>query len=180
MEVLVRNAEGNVGSQDREYAAKKLGRLDRYFHSASKVEMVHREERLAHRIEITVFADGMTFRGEETDASLRAAIDKVHDKLEVRLRKFKTRLIDRHRKKGAKIPPAFEEAHPFDEPHENGQLTIRERKVFMLKPMSLEEAAIQMEMLDHNFFVFRNEENGRFEVLYKRKDGKYGLLQPEP
>lgn len=180
MEVLVRNAEGNVGSGDREYAAKKLGRLDRYFHSASKVEMVHREEKLGHRIEITVFADGMTFRGEESDSSLRAAIDKVHDKLEVRLRKFKTRLIDRHRKKGSKAPPAFEEHHPLDEQHENGHISIQERKIFMLKPMSIDEAAIQMEMLDHNFFVFRNEENGRFEVLYKRKDGKYGLLQPEP
>jgi putative sigma-54 modulation protein len=179
MEVLVRNAEGNVANGDKEYAAKKLGRLDRYFHSASKVEMVHREEKLAHRIEITVFADGMTFRGEESDPSIRAAIDKVHDKLEIRLRKFKTRLIDRHRKKGGRVPPAFEEAHPLDEPHGNNHFVIKERKTFMLKPMAAEEAAIQMEMLDHDFFVFRNEDNGRIEVLYKRKDGKYGILQPE-
>lgn len=180
MEVLVRNAEGNVGTQDRDYAAKKLGRLDRYFNSASKVEMVHREEKLGHRIEITVFADGMTFRGEECDSSLRAAIDRVHDKLEVRLRRFKTRLLDRHRRRGAKAPPAFEETHEADETHENNHVSISERKHFLLKPMSREEAALQMEMIDHDFFVFKCEDNGRIEVLYKRKDGKYGLLQPEP
>jgi putative sigma-54 modulation protein len=179
MEVLVRNAEGNVANGDRDYAAKKLGRLDRYFHLAQRVEMVHREEKLGHRIEITVFADGMTFRGEETDSSLRAAIDKVHDKLEVRMNKFKSRLIDRHRKRGVKTPPAFESEAPDPADSDHKPLSIRERKQFLLKPMSREEAALQMEMIDHSFFIFKNEENEQIEVLYKRKDGKYGLLQPE-
>ncbi len=179
MEVLVRNADGNVGNGDRDYAAKKLGRLDRYFHAASKVEMVHREEKLGHRIEITVFADGMTFRGEETDSSLRAAIDKVHDKLEGRMIKFKSRLMDRHRKRGHRAPPAFEAALAEAEPSDNHAISIRERKHFLLKPMSREEAALQMEMIDHSFFIFKNEDSGHVEVLYKRKDGKYGLLQPE-
>jgi putative sigma-54 modulation protein len=178
MEVLVRNAEGNVELQDREYAAKKLGRLDRYFNAASKVEMVHKAEKLGHRVEITIFADGITFRGEETDGSIRAAIDKVSHKLEVRLQRFKTRLVDRHKRRGAKAPPAFEEAAPI-EGSENGHIAIKERKIFLVKPMSIEEAAIQLEMIDHDFFVYKNEVNDQFEVLYRRKDGKYGLLQPE-
>lgn len=178
MEVLVRNAEGNVSTKDREYAAKKLGRLDRYFHQASKVEMVHKEEKLAHRVEITVFADGMTFRGEEADPDIRAAIDKVSDKLENRLQRFKSRLVDRHRKRGKALAPALEEALP--EPAEdNHRIQIRERKIFLLNTMSTDEAALQMEMLDHDFFIYRNEENNQIEVLYKRKNGKYGLLQPE-
>lgn len=180
MELLVRNAEGNVNPNDREYAAKKLGRLNRYFHAASKVELVHREEKLGHRIEITVFADGLTVRGEEHDVNLRAAIDKVSDKLEVRLRRFKTRMVDRHRKRGHKAPPGFDEVILDEEPQENHRLDIRERKQFLLKPMARDEAALQMEMIDHDFFVFKNEDSNQVEVLYKRKDGKYGLLLPEP
>lgn len=177
MDVLVRNAEGNVSSDDREYAAKKLGRLDRYFNAAQKVEMVHREDKNGHRIEITVFADGMTVRGEENDANLRAAIDRVSDKLETRLRKLKGRLIQSHRRRGnAPLPPALEEDHQEEE---EAHIEIRERKQFLLKPMSLDEAALQMEMVDHPFFVFKNEETNGVAVLYKRRDGRYGIIEPE-
>ena len=178
MEVLVRNAEGNVSKRDRDYAAKKLGQLDRYFHAAQKVEMVHREEGQGHRIEITVFADGFTIRGEENDVSIPAAIDRVHDKLETRLRKLKGRIITAHRRKGHTPPPALVEDHE-EEPHANGHCDIRERKTFLLKPMSPDEAALQMEMVDHPFFVFKHEDTNQVAILYKRKDNKYGLLEPE-
>lgn len=179
MEVMVRNAEGTVSEKDKEYAAKKLGRLDRYFHQAQRVEMVHRAEKLGHHIEITVFADGMTIRGEEHDSSLAAAIDRVYDKLESRLRKFKGRLIDRHRRKGNHVPKALNEEPLHDEDPGPVHIKVSEYKHFMLKPMSRDEAALQMEMIDLPFFVFKNEENGIFEVLYRRKDGKYGVMQPE-
>jgi putative sigma-54 modulation protein len=177
MEVLVRNAEGNVSIKDREYAAKKLGRLDRYFNSAHKVEMVHRVEGLGHRIEITVFADGLTVRGEEHDDSLHAAIDKVSDKMENRLQRLKGRLINSHRRRGVALPPALEE--PMEDEDAEHHVEVRERKQFLLKPMSVDEAALQMEMINHPFFVFKNENSQQVEILYKRKDGKYGLLQPE-
>lgn len=179
MEVLVRNAEGNVPATEREYAAKKLGRLDRYFHTAHKVEMVHREEGLGHRIEITVFADGFTVRGEEHDNSLHAAIDKVCDKLETRLRKLKGRLVQSHRRKGMSIPQALLEDHHEDTPHANGHISIRERKQFLLKPMSVDEAALQMEMVDHPFYVFKHEDSNQVAILYRRRDNSYGLLEPE-
>ena len=175
MEVLVRNAEGNLPGRDREYAAKKLGKLDRYFNSAHRVEIVHREFKLGHRIEITVFADGLTLRGEETDESIRAAIDKVADKMENRLRRVKSRLIKSHRRRGNAVPHALEEAEGA-EPTDG--FAIRERKTFLLKPMSTEEASLQMELLGHPFFVFRNEETNQTEVLYRRADGGYGLLSP--
>lgn len=176
MEVLVRNAEGNVSNGDREYAAKKLGRLDRYFHSANKVEMVHRTEKLGHRIEITVFADGHIIRGEEHDPSLHAAIDKVSDKLEARLRKLKGRLLDSHRRKGNQlIPVGLEE--PSDE--EEHRIEIRERKRFLLKPMTADDAALHLEMVDHPFYIFKNLDGGHICVLYRRKDGKYGVIEPE-
>jgi putative sigma-54 modulation protein len=177
MEVLVRNAEGNVSHRDREYAAKKLGRLDRYFHSANRVEMVHRSEKHGgHRIEITVYADGHIIRGEEQDDSLHAAIDKVSDKLETRLRKLKGRLIDSHRRKGLQMIPVGLVEEPDDEEH---PIEIKERKQFLLKPMTADDAALHLEMVDHPFFIFKNLDGGHVCVLYRRKDGKYGLIEPE-
>lgn len=176
MELLVRNAEGNLTQKDRDYAARKLGRLDRYFNSAQKVEMVHRKGRIDHRIEITVFADGFTLRGEEADVSVQAAIDKVADKMENRLRRLKSRLIKSHRHKGSMSLP-----NGLEEPHEEGmeEPRVTERKRVLLRPMSVEEAGLHMELLGHPFFLFRNVETGQDEVLYKREDGHYGLISPD-
>ncbi len=136
MEVLIRNAEGNVSTNDREYAAKKLGKLDRYFHAAQKVEMVHREEgNGTHKVEITIFADGFTIRGVDADASMQTAIDRVHDKLETRLRKLKGRIISSHRRRGNHAPPAYKVPHHEDD--ETHHIELKERKTFLVKPSSM-------------------------------------------
>ncbi len=175
MDLLIRNAEGNLSAQEKDYAAKKLGKLDRYFNAAQKVELVHKEQKLNHKIEVTVFADGLTLRGEETDASVNAAIDKVADKLENRLRRLKGRIAKSHKRKGNNLPNGIAdgESETDDEPR------LKEHKRFLLKPMGIEEAGLQMEMLDHPFFVFSNAETNQTEVLYKRSDGHYGLLSPD-
>lgn len=182
MEILLRNAEGNLSQSDRDYAAEKLGKLDHYFHQAQKVEIVHRERRLAHHpshcIEVTVMADGYMIRSEEHDESLRAAIDKVSDKLENRLRRLKGRIITSHRKRNIKAAEKLSALVQNEMPMDEEPVKIKERKSFHMKPISYEEAALQMEMVDHPFFVFHCEESGRLEVLYKRKDGHYGLIQP--
>ena len=177
MDILVRNAEGNLSQHDRDYASKKFGHLDRYFNAASRVEIVHRAFKNQHRIEVTVFADGLTFRGDETDESINAAIDKVASKMEHKLRKFKKRLIKSHRQRGRDIPMGLLEEDMAPEVEESTHEVV-EHKSIPLKPMSMEEATLQMELLGHPFFMFRNEETGQTEVLYKRKDGQYGLLQP--
>ncbi|RMG22791.1 MAG: ribosome-associated translation inhibitor RaiA [Armatimonadetes bacterium] len=179
MELLIRNAEGNVPDKDREYAAKKLGKLDRYFKKANRVEMVHSVEKSQHRLEVTVFADGMTLRGEERDTSLRACIDRVADKLEKRLRRLKAKLIDSHRKAGIReLPPALAE-EPVEQETPDNEDMIVERKRFSVKPMTPEEAILQMELVDHDFYVFQNSETASICVVYKRKRGGYGLLEPE-
>lgn len=179
MEVLVRNAEGNLSQQDREYAAKKLGKLGRYFNAATKVEIVHREEKLqhkpCHRIEVTVHADGLYMHGEEKDVSLNAAIDKVADKIENRLRRLKTKIVRSHRHKGRPVPAIYDELPDIEEEHTNG---VVERKRFVMKPMSMEEALLQLELSGQSFFLFRTE-GGKTELLYKRDGGGYGLLSPE-
>jgi len=179
MDVLIRNAEGNLSLENREYAAKKLGKLNRYFNSATKVEIVHHEERqqhkLSHRIEVTVHADGLYMRGDEHDVSVHAAIDKVADKMENRLRRLKSRIIQSHRHKGRDVPTIYSELPDVDEDHGNG---VVEHKKFVMKPMSIEEALLQLELSDHPFFLFRTE-SGQTELLYKRTRGGYCLLSPE-
>lgn len=175
MELLVRNAEGNVPVRHRDYAAKKLSKLERFFHKATKVEMVHSEQKGRHRLEVTVFADSFTIRGDESDESMRACIDRVSEKLENRLRRLKSRLIDSHRRGGVKtLPPAL-----VEEEEHSDHASIKERKRFLVKDMSTDEAALQMELVDHPFFVFRDADSGEFAVIYKRKDGNYGVLEPE-
>ena len=176
MELLVRNAEGNVPDRHRDYAAKKLSKLERFFHKATKVEMVHSEQKGRHRLEVTVFADSFTVRGDESDESMRACIDRVSDKLESRLRRLKSRLVDSHKRGGTRtLPPALTE----EEVHHDEHAAVTERKRFLVKDMSIDEAALQMELVDHPFFVFRDADSGEFAVIYKRKDGNYGVIEPE-
>lgn len=178
MELLVRNAEGNVPLRDREYAAKKLGKLERFFHKATKVEMVHHEQKGEHRLEVTVFADEFKIRSEEHDKSLQACIDRVSEKLEHRLRKLKHKLVNSHRKRGVtSLPEALAEAQESENDQPDHHIIYK--KTFPAKPMSTEEAVLQMELLGHTFFAFQNQESGKFGVLYVRKDGHYGLLEPD-
>lgn len=180
MELLVRNAEGNLTEKDREYAAKKLGKLDRYFHDAQRVEIVHRQERSqhkpAHRIEVTVHADGLFLRGEECDVSIAAAIDKVADKMENRLRRLKSKIVQAHKKRGQRAPDGFDSVTEPEEDHVNG---VVEKKRFVMKPMSMDEALLQLELSGHAFFLFRNDRSNLTELVYKREGGGYGLLSPE-
>lgn len=176
MQVQVRNVNGHLSDADRDYAVRKLGRLNRFFHTANRVEIVYREEHDTHRLDVTIHADGYHLRGAEEDATVHAAIDRVADKLENRLRRLKTRIVKSHRHKGREVPPALaEEPQVEEDPHE-----VNEEKTYLIKPMSVEEAALQMELLDRDFFVFLNEGTSKTEVLYRRKSGTgYGLLVPE-
>jgi putative sigma-54 modulation protein len=176
MELMIRNAEGTFPEREREYASKKLSRLQRYFNKATRVELVHSEQKGRHKIEVTVFADEFRIRGEEQEETVRACIDKVTELLENRLRRLKTRLVDLHRRRGTReLPAALQEG-----PTEEGEASkIVERKKFPAKPMSAEEAALEMELLGHPFFAFHNADTGKFAVIYRRRDGHYGLLEPE-
>ncbi len=183
MEIIVRNAEGNLSAKDRDYAQQKVNRLNRYFHQANRVELVHRENKVdhhaSHRIEITVFADGYTVRGEENDTDIRAAIDKVSHKLENRLSKLKGRIQDSYRRKGKSLPTLLAEEQEIEVPQPSVETEIKVTKQVFLEPMSYDEAALQLEMVGHPFYMFRNERSGQVEVLYKRNDGHYGLIQAE-
>lgn len=179
LEVLVRNAHGNLTETNKEYASKKLGKLDRYFSAANRVELAHTEDKRGeHKIEVTVYADGVMLHGNERDTNLNAAIDKVVDKLESRLRRLKSKLIKRHRGHGVEVPMGLEEV-PFAEAQmadDSGH--IAEHRSYSMKPMTVEEASLQLELMDHEFFVFRNAKTDEVEVIYRRDKGGFGVMSP--
>ena len=151
---------------------KKLAKLDRYFKVEPDATVTLSRKRNVSTLEITINAQGTLFRSEIGADSFRDALDDSIDAIERQIRKNKTRLAKRIRE------DAFSVEEYFPEDFEEEELVIR-TKTFPYKPMSPEEAILQMELIGHQFFVFVNDETGTTCVVYKRKDDTYGLIMPE-
>jgi len=172
-----RNVE--VTDAIRNYLEKKLARLERYFDGIQDAKVVlsyagspHVERRAKAEIQINV--PGGLVRVEEEDPDLYAAIDRAVEVLEKQLKRFKGRLMGkRHTALGP--APAPLEAEEAEEPFTPEIVRV---KRFEMKPMTPEDAALQMEALGHAFFVFENSDTGEINVIYRRKDGHYGLIEP--
>ena len=182
MDVRVHGKSFQVSTDLREMADEKVRRAGRIFDdgSVADVEFEHRPNpRLTnerYRVEITTHTAGHTVRVEAVAADERSALDFAVDKFERQLRRLKERLIQRSRKASNKH---LNEAPPIsDEPGEEGPRIVRSKR-FAMRPMMPEEAALQMEMLGHDFFFFLNAESGDHCVLYHRRDGQLGLIEPE-
>ncbi|AWO74753.1 ribosome hibernation-promoting factor, HPF/YfiA family [Geobacillus thermoleovorans] len=164
----------------REYVEKKIGKLERYFDRTDDVN-VHVNLKVYNdgqgKIEVTIPMPHLLLRAEERHNDMYAAIDLVTDKLERQIRKHKTKvnrkLRDREKeaKLAAPVPNGAAAAESEDE------FEIVRTKHFSLKPMDSEEAILQMNLLGHNFFIFTNAETNRTNIVYRRKDGKYGLIE---
>ena len=162
-----------------DYAEKKVGKLDRFFKedATAAITFSVEKERL-NKVEITIRSSGTIFRVSESTSDMRASIDAAVATLERQIRKNKTRLEKRLRQ-GAFERSLDAEVTTFapEEPEE-GEYTIVRSKKFPLKPMTREEAILQMNLLDHSFFAFRDEEcDGAFAVVYRRTNGDYGLIE---
>ncbi|MCI5927187.1 MAG: ribosome-associated translation inhibitor RaiA [Pseudoflavonifractor capillosus] len=154
------------------YAEKKVGKLDRYFHDDAEATVRFQEKKRGQvKIEVTVRTGSSIFRAESYSDSMFSAIDAAVDTIEGQIRKNKTRLAKRLKK------DAFAElAAPAGEESEDSLQVVRAKR-FALSPMGVEEAILQMNLLGHTFFAFRNEdEQGAFSVVYAREDGGYGLI----
>ncbi|MGM9538273.1 MAG: ribosome hibernation-promoting factor, HPF/YfiA family [Candidatus Onthomonas sp.] len=154
------------------YAEKKVGKLDRYFHDDAEATVRFQEKKRGQvKIEVTVRTGSSIFRAESYSDSMFSAIDAAVDTIEGQIRKNKTRLAKRLKK------DAFAElAAPVGEEAEDSLQVVRAKR-FALSPMGVEEAILQMNLLGHTFFAFRNEdEQGAFSVVYAREDGGYGLI----
>ena len=153
---------------------KKLGKLERYFRDEPEATVRFKQQKGARNIiEITVSVGGVILRAEECSNDMYLSIDHAVDKLESQIRRYRTKLDKRIRT--AELEPVVEAAPEFEEANYD---VVRTKK-FAVKPMSVEDAITQMELLGHDFFLFLNEEVDTLCVLYRRTDGSYGLLQPE-
>lgn len=151
---------------------KKLQKLDKYFKDDAVATVTLKKRRNNECMEVTISSVGTLYRSEEENSTFNNALDKVMDSIERQIRKHKTKLEKRLRE------GAFERKIGEPEPGlaEEYEYTIR-KKSFVFKPMSVDEAILQMELLGHQFYVFCNEENGKSSVVYKRNDENYGLIE---
>ena len=156
------------------YAEKKVMKLARYFEEDAEALVVFSVEKNRNKVELTVHGAGTWFRASESTSDMFASIDAAVGTIEGQIRKNKTRLARRLRQ-DAFARTVEETSFAADEPEED--LSIVRIKKFHMKPMTREEAVLQMNLLEHNFFAFRDEDNdGSFAVVYRRNDGGYGLI----
>lgn len=160
----------------KKQAEKKLSKLDRYFHEEIKGKITFSTLKGSKTAEVTIFLPGTILRSEETTDDMYASIDRAVDVLERQVRKYKTRLKKRYQNNDTIRFDNFEQTLP-GKGDEGADAQIIKRKQFDLKPMSAEEAILQMELLNHNFFIFLDGDTGKVSVLYKRKDGNYGQIE---
>jgi len=165
----------DLSSSLKQHATKKLSKIEKFFKPETECHLTFTVEKSRHIFEATIISKGLFIRAEETTGDMYASIDAVIDKLERQIRKNKTKLGRRIHQE-AFIPDNFEIDEPIEE---ENSFKIMKSKRFAIKPMSVEEAILQMNLLGHNFFVFSNSETEEVNVVYKRKDGNYGLIEPE-
>lgn len=160
---------------------RKASKLERLFHGLQQCDAVYAHERGMHIIELTLTGDGTRLRCEERRNDLTSALDSVIDKMERQVKRYKTRVRDGHRRPSAEkgfvadLPEGFEAEDDTEAPVPH----IVRQKRFPIKPMPLDEAITQIELSDHDFYLFLNDDTGEFNVLYRRRDGNYGVIEAE-
>ena len=163
-----------ISDEVREYAQKKFQKLDRYFNQDASAHLTFSIERGRHVVEATVHYAHLFFRAVEKTNDMYASIDGSIDSIERQIRKNKTRLEKRLRE------GAFDRAVPYEEPVVEEAYEVIRRKRFEVKPMTVDEAILQMNLLEHTFFFFKNvEDDNRACVVYTREESGYGLIESE-
>ena len=176
MKVIVTGRNMSVRETLVEQVESKLEKFEKYFRSDIEIHATFSHQKTDQIVEITIpIKQGTTFRAEERSDNMETSIDMAVDKLARQISKHKTKLEKRYR---GHETIRFEEIPPAETPEPDGPQIVRNKKFFM-KPMDPEEAAMQMELLGHSFFVFRNRDTEEMNVVYARKDGKFGLIEPE-
>ena len=153
---------------------EKIGKLERYFTPDTEVHVTLSVEQERQKIEITLPTKGNIVRAEQTSDDMYVSIDLVEEIIERQLRKYKNKIVDRQQA-AASLSKAFVE----EEIEDDDEIKIIRSKRFAMKPMDPEEACVQMELLGHDFYVFRNAISDEVNVVYKRKDHTFGLIEPE-
>jgi len=180
MEIKIAARNMKLQEDVRDYAEMKLGKLSKYLNNISSVKLELIEEKAKSRkavygAQVTLNINGFLMRGEQKDENIRSAIDAVNYVMERLIDKYKKRYSINKSKAHETIRTSVDESVPESEQPQ----FVYKRKRFIVKPMTTEQAVEQMEFLGHDFFLFVNDVDNSINVVYRRKDGKYGLIQPE-
>ena len=178
LQVKGRNVE--VSESIRDYAERKLGKLDRLLNDLTTVELelaVERNPSIAENqvAEATIFTKGPVLRAREASGDMKASIDQLTEKLMRQVKHYRESRQDHRRPRG----PAASADPGGSVTHEGAEPQIVKTKQFAVKPMSAEEAVLQLELVGHDFFVFQNADSSDVNVVYRRRDGGYGLIEPQ-
>ncbi len=152
----------------------KLGKLEKYFNPDTEMMVTLSVEKDRQKIEVTIPVKGNTIRAEQVSSDMYASIDLVQEVIERQLKKYKNKLVDKKHAAESFTPEFMDKSYDEDD-----TIKIVRTKRFAVKPMDAEEACIQMELLGHDFFVFRNADTDEVNVVYKRKGNTFGLIEPE-
>ncbi len=185
MKITIKGNNIKVTDSLRAYIEDKIGRLVKYYDKLTKaeIELLYQDNKSAEktqRVEVTLIANGIIFRCEESSISMYASIDIASEKLERQLRRYKQKLVDKGRgakRKEMAIAEEYDDIPAGITPARESEIV--KVKKFAVKPMTANEACLQMEMLNHAFYVFLNSETDQLNVVYSRNDGDFGLIEPE-
>lgn len=184
MQIQIRGKHMDVTPALEEYAQKKLGRTERHFDTTPDKE-VHVTMSIVggmHRIEVTMMLHGVLFRAEEQSPDMYASVDLVVDKLEQQIQRHKRKLNQRFRDQGlrTRIKVSAENGAFTHTTYRTGKddYQVVRTKRFPMKPMDVDEAVLQMDLLGHDFFMFTNAATDEVNVIYRRREGNYGLIEP--
>jgi putative sigma-54 modulation protein len=158
----------------KEAIYEKLGKLEKYFTPDTEVIVTLSVEKQRQKIEVTVPVKGHTIRAEQSSDDMYVSIDLVEEIIVRQLRKYKTKIVNKQHGR-----QNFQQAYIEMETGDDEEIQIVRSKRFAVKPMNPEDACVEMELLGHSFYVFRNAQTGEVNVVYKRKGNTYGLIEPE-
>ena len=174
--IAIRGKNIDVTPALRDYVEKRIGKITKYFEMLGEISVVLTVEKGRHIVEVTVPANGIILRGEEATSDMYTSIDLVIEKLEKQIEKYKTKLERRLRGKGFKAELVTPVAAPASV--DEDEFPLVKTKRFAVKPMDVQEAIMQMNLVHHDFYVFINSDSEDVNVVYRRKDGAYGLIEP--
>lgn len=183
MQVIVKGTNFKVSPRLKEHAEKRIHKLTRYFSKFDDATVTCRAERNWEIADVMVLAGGLMFRSEERSDDIFTSVDAATEKIERQLKRFREKINRRLRNGGSSLTAAIEEQAAEQAaaavPAETNNHRVMRRKRFSLKPVPLDEAMLQMDLLHHDFYVFTNADTQEVNVLYRRKGGGFGLIEPE-
>ncbi len=175
MKFIISGKNIDVTPRLKDQVISKLGKLERYFTPDTEIIVTLSKEKDRQKIEVTIPVKGNIIRSEQVSTDMYVSIDLVEEVIERQLRKYKNKLVAKHQEGGN----FNQEFYAADEADTDEEVKIVRTKRFGIKPMYPEDACVQMELLGHDFYVFCNAETDEVNVVYKRKNGSFGLIEPE-